>query len=143
MSRRRPGTEAGLAAAGAHVCPASGWLSFRRIVDIPFDACLAALQNWRLQGHGSELRAGQSRLVGPIKHDHGSGTFRVEVRLARGPLRLLLRMRLNIDCWSCSPPRSVLELIPCGRVRATARYFRADHLFLDSLTRSLMQATDR
>jgi hypothetical protein len=73
----------------------------------------------------------------PLEHDHGSGTRRVEVRLARGPLRPLLRMRLNVDCWSSSPPGSALELIPCGRVRATTSYFRAGHLLLDSLTRSL------
>ena len=32
---------------------------------------------------------------------------------------------------------TALELIPCGRVRATASYFRAGHLLLDSLTHSL------
>jgi hypothetical protein len=92
---------------------------------------------WSLWWWVARVRVGQSRLRGPIEYDHGSGTCRVEVRLARGPLRPLLRMRLNIDCWSCSPPRSALELIPCGRVRATARCFRASHLLLDSLTRSL------
>jgi hypothetical protein len=137
VSGRWPGTEEGPAGAGTGMCPAPGLLSFRRIVDIPFDTCLAALHSWRLQGHDSELRLGPSRLRGPIEHDHGSGTCRVEVRLARGPLRPLLRMRLNVDCWSCSPPRSALELIPCGRVLATARYFRVGHLLLDLLTRSL------
>jgi hypothetical protein len=57
------------------------------------------------------------------------------VRLARGPLRPLLRMRLNIDRWSASS--TALELIPCGRARPTAAYFRAGHLLLDSLARSL------
>jgi hypothetical protein len=136
-SRRRALTEAGQAGAGTGMCSGPGWLSFRRIVDIPFDACVAALESWRLQGHDSEVRVGQSRLRGPIEHDRGSGTCRVEVRLARGPLRPPLRMRLDVDCWSSSPPGSALELIPCGRVRATARYFRAGHLLLDSLTRSL------
>jgi hypothetical protein len=45
-------------------------------------------------------------------------------------------MRLNIDCWS-RPSSTALELIPCGHVRATASYFRAGHLLLDLLTRSL------
>jgi hypothetical protein len=45
-------------------------------------------------------------------------------------------MRLNVDRWS-RPSSTALELIPCGRVRATARYFRAGHLLLDSLTHSL------
>lgn len=131
---------AGLASAGTGMGCAPGWLSFRRIIDIPFEACVAALESWRLQGHDSELPVGQSRLHGPIRHDHGSGTCQVEVRLARGSLRPLLRMRLNVDCWSSSPPGSALELIPCGRVRATASYFRAGHFLLDSLTRSLRAA---
>jgi hypothetical protein len=111
-------------------------LSFRRIVDIPFEACVAALESWQRERCGGGLQAGRSRLRGPVEHDQGSGTCRVGVRLARGPLRPLLRMRLEVDCWSPSS-RTVLELIPCGRVRATAHYFRAGHLLLDSLTHSL------
>jgi hypothetical protein len=130
-------TGTGLAGAGTDMCSGPGWLSFRRIIDIPFEACVAALESWRLQGHDSELHVGRSQLRGPVKYDRGSGTCRVEVRLARGPLRPLLRMRLDVDCWSSSPPGSTLELIPRGRVRATANYFRAGHLLLDSLTRSL------
>jgi hypothetical protein len=128
-------------------CCGAGWLSFRRIVYIPFDACLAALEGLLREGNHGEVHAGQSRLRGPIKHDRRSGTCRVEVRLARGPLRPVLRMRLNIDCWSPPPSSTALELIPCGRVRASARYFRAGHLLMDSLTHSLqlereMQALD-
>jgi hypothetical protein len=37
------------------------------------------------------------------------------------------------------PVCTVVELIPCGRVRPTAAYFRAGHLLLDLLTRSLLQ----
>jgi hypothetical protein len=84
VSGRWPGTGEGPAGAGTGMCPAPGLLSFRRIVDIPFDTCLAALHSWRLQGRDSELRLGPSQLRGPIEHDHGSGTCRVEVRLARG-----------------------------------------------------------
>jgi hypothetical protein len=113
-----------------------GWPSFRRIVDIPFETCVAALEGWRREGLNSDLQLGQSTLRGPIEHDRGSGTCRVEVRLARGPVRPPLRMRLNIDRWS-RPSSTALELIPHGRVRATARYFRAGHLLLDLLTRSL------
>jgi hypothetical protein len=137
LSRRRLLTGAELTGADTGMCADPGLVSFRRIVDIPFEACVAVLESWRLQGHDSELHIGQSRLRGPVKHDRGSGTCRVEVRLARGPLRPLLRMRLDVDCWSSSPPGSALELIPCGCVRATASYFRAGHLLLDSLTRSL------
>jgi hypothetical protein len=44
-------------------------------------------------------------------------------------------MRLDVDCWS--PSSTALELTPCRLVRATASYFRAGHLLLDSLTHSL------
>jgi hypothetical protein len=133
--------------AGAGTGSGPGWLSFRRIIDIPFEACVAALESWQREGCGGGLQAGHSRLRGPVEHDRGSGTCRVEVRLARGPLRPLLRMRLDVDCWSPSS-RTALELIPCGRVRATASYVRAGHLLLDSLTHWLqleleIQALDR
>jgi hypothetical protein len=39
------------------------------------------------------------------------GTRRIQVRLARGPSRLPLRMRLDIDRWPASA--TVAELIPC------------------------------
>jgi hypothetical protein len=110
-------------------------LSFRRIVDIPFETCLAALDSWQRTGHGGELRSGGSLLLGPVELDRDWGTRQIEVRLARGPLRPLVRMRLDIDRWSSSS--TALELIPCGRARPTAAYFRAGHLLLDSLTRSL------
>jgi hypothetical protein len=107
---------------------ALGWLSFRRIVDVPFETCVATLESWQRTGLDG---------AGPTEHDRDSGTRRIEVRLARGPLRPLLRMRLDIDRWS--PSSTALELIPCGRVRPTAAYFRVGHLLLDSLTRSLSQ----
>jgi hypothetical protein len=112
-------------------------LSFRRIADIPFEAYVDVLGNWQCAGHRGELRIGQSLLRGPVEHDRGSGTYRIEVRLARGSLRPPLRMRLNIDRWSWLPARTALELIPCERVRPTAAYFRAGHLLLDSLTCSV------
>src|ERR1022692_3610262 len=137
VSPRRLLTAAGLASAGTGMCSAPACLSFRRIADIPFEACVAALESWRLQGPDSELHVGQSRLRGPNRARSRLGYMPGRGRLARGPLRPLLRMRLHVDCWSSSPPRSALELIPCGRVRATASYFRAGHLLLDSLARSL------
>jgi hypothetical protein len=71
----------------------------------------------------------------PIEHDRESGTYRIEVGLARSPLRPPLRMRLDIHRWS--PSRTALELVPCQLVRPTAAYFRSGHLLLDSLTHSL------
>jgi hypothetical protein len=116
---------------------APGPLSFRRIVDIPFETCAAALDRWQRAGHHGELRLGESQLLGPMEHDRDSSTRRLEVRLARGALRPILRMRLDIDLWSSSS--TALELIPCERIRPTASYFRAGHLLLDSLIRSLPQ----
>jgi hypothetical protein len=111
------------------------WLSFRRIVDIPFDACMAALESWRLTGHDGELHLGKSFLCGPVERDRYSGTSRIEVRLARGPARRPVRMRLDLEPWSAA--RTALELIPCQRVRPSATYFRAGHRLLDSLTHAL------
>ena len=116
--------------------PVVGPLSFRRIVDIPYQICVAALGSWQAEQHG-ELPVGQSMLSRPFKRDRDSGTCRIEVRLARGPLRPRLRMRLDIDRWSATS--TVLELIPCRRVRPTAAYFRAGHRLLDALTHSLPQ----
>ena len=115
--------------------PVPRWLSFRRIADIPFETCVAGLDSWRRTRHGGELRIGHSLLRGPIEYDRDTGTCRIQVRLARGPLRPHLRMRLDIDRWS--PSSTAFELIPRGRVRPTAAYFRAGHLVLDSLIRSL------
>jgi hypothetical protein len=118
-------------------------LSFRRITDVPFETCVAALENWRRTEQDGGLRIGHSLWRGPIEHDRDSGTCRIEVRLARGPLRPLLRMRLNVDRWSWLPARTALELIPCDRVRPTAAYFRSGHLLLDSLTHSMPRHAPR
>ena len=115
--------------------PVPGQLSFWRIVDVPFGTCVAALDGWLRTSQ--ELRFGGSQVLGPIDHDHDVGTHQIQVRLARGPLYLPLRMRLDIDRWSSSS--SALELIPSRLVRPTADYFRAGRLLLDSLTRSLSQ----
>ena len=113
------------------------WLSFPRIIDVPFEICVATLESWQHEGPHGGLRIGQSLLRWPIEHDRDHGTYRIEVGLARGLLRPPLRMRLEIDRWS--PSRTALELIPCQLVRPTADYFRSGHLLLDSLTRSLLQ----
>jgi hypothetical protein len=120
---------------GADSGSAVGWLSFRRIVDIPFDACLAALESWRRTAQDGELHFGQGLVGGPMERDRDSGTCRIQVRLDRGPLRLPLRMRLDIDRLSSSG--TALELIPCQRARPTAGYFRAGHCLLDSLIHAL------
>lgn len=112
-------------------------LSFWRIVDVPFETAVAALDSCLRTRPGGALRFGRSQLLGPIEHDRDLGTRRIQVRLAWRPLHPLLRMRLDIDRWSASS--TALELIPCRLVRPTADYFRAGGLLLDSLTRSLPQ----
>ena len=59
-----------------------GPLSFRRIMDVPFETCVAALDSWLRTGD-RELRVGESLLRGPVDHDREVGTRRVQVRLAR------------------------------------------------------------
>jgi len=110
-------------------------LSFWRTVDVPFETCVTALDGWLRWQHGGELRFGGSQLLGPMEHDRELGTRRIQVRLARGPLYPMLRMRLDIDRWSSAS--TALELIPVRLVRPTADYFRAGRLLLDSLTHSL------
>jgi hypothetical protein len=117
--------------------PVLGSLSFSRIVDVPFEMCVAALDSWLRTRHGGQLRFGGSQLLGPVEQDRDLGTRRIQVRLTRGPLHPPLRMRLDIDRWSSSS--TALELIPCRLVRPTAHYFRAGGVLLDSLTRSLSQ----
>jgi hypothetical protein len=117
--------------------PVLGPGSFRRIVDVPFETCVTALDSWQQTLQGGDVRVGGSLLCGPAERDPGSATCRIQVRLARGAWRPLLRMRLDVDRWSSSS--TAMELIPCGRVRPTAAYYRAGHLLLDSLTRHLLQ----
>jgi hypothetical protein len=120
----------------ADICPVDQ-LSFWRIVNIPYQTWMAALQRWQLTAPGSELRLGQSLLRGPIEHDRHFGTCQIEARLARGPLCPPLRMRLDIDHWSATA--TALALIPCQRIRPGAAYFRAGRRLLDSLTHALAQ----
>jgi hypothetical protein len=115
--------------------PARGSLSFRRIVNVPVETCAAAFDPARRAGEDGELRFGDSLLRGPVEHNRGTGTHRIQVRLARGPLRPPLPMRLDIDRWSATS--TALELIPGRRVRPTTAYFRAGHTLLDSLARAV------
>jgi hypothetical protein len=114
-------------------------LSCRRIVPIPFAACVAALDSWQLTRPGRERRFGPNVLRGPAEHDHRLGTWRIEVRLARGPLRPPVRMQLHIDHWSATA--TAIELIPCQRVSPTGAYFRAGRALLDDLTCALRAHT--
>jgi len=63
-------------------CPVAGPWSFRRIVDLPFQACVAAQDNGQPAGQHGKLPVGQSPLCGPIERDPGLGTCRIEVRCA-------------------------------------------------------------
>ncbi len=67
--------------------PVLGSLSFWRIVDVPFETFVATLDSGLRTRHGGELRFGGSQLLGPMEHDRDLGTRRIQVRLARGPLR--------------------------------------------------------
>ena len=120
--------------------PVPGSLSFQRIVDVPFEACVSAFDSWLRTRDGDGLWFGGSQLLGPMQHDGDVGTGRIQVRLARGSLHPQLPMRLEIDRWSSSC--TALELIPGRLVRPTADYFRAGHLLLDALAGSLPQCPE-
>jgi hypothetical protein len=122
--------------AGMGIGSGPGWLSLRRIVDIPFETCVAALEAGRARDTTVNCKSARARCAARSSMIAARVHAGVEVRLARGPLHAQLRTRLNIDCWS-RPSSTALELIPCGRVRATASYFRTGHLLLDLLTHSL------
>jgi hypothetical protein len=115
------------------------WLSFPRIIDVPFESCVATLESWQCTGQDGELHIGQSLLRWPIKHDRDLGTYVIGVGLDRGPLRPPLRMRLDIARWSRLSSRTALELVPCQLVRPSQAYFRSGHLLMDSLTQLLRQ----
>ena len=68
-----PGGEASMSAG---TCPVPGRLPFRRIIAVPFETCLAAVESGQRTGPDGELRIGESRLRGPIEHDRDSGTRR-------------------------------------------------------------------
>src|SRR5215472_9363832 len=70
------------------------WLSFPRIVDVPFKVCVAALESWHAAGQGAELHIGQSLLRWPVEQDHDHCACQIGVDLTRGPLRPPRRMRL-------------------------------------------------
>ena len=115
------------------------WLSFPRIIDVPFEICVAAMESWQRAARNGELRVGQAVLRWPIELGPERGARRIEVCLAPGALRPRVRMRLEVDRWSASSARTALELIPCQLVRPTAAYFRSGHLLMDSLTDALRQ----
>jgi hypothetical protein len=119
-------------------CPVN-WLSFPRIIDVPFETCVAAMESWQRTARKGELRIGQALLRWPIEHGRNSGARQIEVCLAPGPLRPRVRMRLEVDRWSASSARTALELIPCQQVRPTGAYFRSGHFLMDSLAHLLRQ----
>jgi hypothetical protein len=124
---------------GAGRYSAADGLLFRRIIDIPFETCAAALESWPRTGRDGELRIGRSLVLGPVERVRDPGACRMDVRLARGRLRPMLPMQLDIDRWTWPSARTSLELIPGQRVRPTAAYFRAGHRLLDALTHALSQ----
>src|SRR5215469_9141640 len=56
---------------------AVSWLSFPRIIDIPFQICVAALESWQGTGQGGELHIGRSLLRWPIEQDHDRCACRI------------------------------------------------------------------
>ena len=59
-----------------HVSSPVSWLSFPRIIDVPFETCVAALEDWQRTGQDGEQRIGQSLLRWPIERDRDCCTCR-------------------------------------------------------------------
>ena len=76
--RRSPADGSGMSAARA-------WLSFRRIVDIPFGTCAAALGCGQLTGPDGGRRAGRPLACGPAEHDPATGSCRADRQVRRAP----------------------------------------------------------
>jgi hypothetical protein len=51
------------------------WQSFQRIVDISFEACVAALESWQREGYDGALQIGRSRLRGPVEHVRATASY--------------------------------------------------------------------
>ena len=52
--------------------------SFRRVMDVPFETCVAALDSCQRTARGGEVRFGDSLLCGPVERDPGSATCRIQ-----------------------------------------------------------------
>jgi hypothetical protein len=115
---------------GADLGAVVGPLSFWQIADIPFMARVATPERWQLTGHDGQLRLGRSVVRGLAEHDRHFGTYRIEARPARRPLRPLMRMR--IGHWSAAA--TAVGLVSCQRMRPGAAYLRVGRHLLDSLT---------
>jgi hypothetical protein len=48
----------------ADTCPVADWLPFRRIVDIPFDACTATPEKWQLTGRDNRCTSATACCAG-------------------------------------------------------------------------------
>ena len=114
-------------------------VAFTRLVDIPFEQCVAALETWWLiEGTGPGQKGGaQSHLVGDLERPLGTGGCRIGVRLARRAPWPGSLMELEVWPWSSSRGLTLLELVPRRTVNPSRRYFQAGHAFLDMLIEAL------
>jgi len=80
LGRERQNALLAGASRSAGTYSAVSWLSFPRIIDIPFERCVAVLESWQRTGHGSELHIGPSLLRWPSSRI--ATAARAESRLA-------------------------------------------------------------
>jgi hypothetical protein len=97
--------------------------SFRQIADVRSTPTWPPLTAGSSPDTAANCASATACCEGRPSEDPHFGTTQIEVRLAYGPLRPPVRMRLEIEPWS--PTATALELIPCQRVRPSAAYFAA------------------
>jgi hypothetical protein len=106
--------------------------SFLRIVDGSYAEVLSVVVALTGQHRhvASWPRAPQPRL-GEVRLGTTAARCSISLALGYGRLTRVIPMVLEIAPWSESS--TLLELIPCRRIRPTRRYFRAGHQLLDAL----------
>jgi hypothetical protein len=120
------------------VCSIPSRLLFRRLVDIPFEVCAAALERWSWHDErDGELLIGRSGLRGPIEHDRDSDTCTVEVRLARGTAALAAAHEARCRALVVVVLEHRARTHPVRAPPGDRRLLPPGHLLLDRLTHRL------
>lgn len=117
-------------------CGQLSWV-FLRVIDVPFDLAVTALDGWLRDAPRGILKTGRHWLVGPLHAVPGTGQAWIEVRAQhRAPWPAGV-MELQVTPWSLDCRTTGLELMPRRHLRPTPRYFSAGHLLLDTLSAAL------
>jgi hypothetical protein len=110
---------------------------FIRVVDVPLATSVASLERLTPSRGWRRARRGGARFEVRSRGDAGGGPVVVGVELHRRFARTL-SMELELGPWLLAGTR--IDLRPRHPVRATRRYFRVGHAFLDQVVTGLRPA---